>query len=140
MADAETVVDALRTRRERREAAALLDAREPPAAAGQHLVRVRLVAHVPDQPVIGRVEDVVKRDRELDRAEAGRKVAAHLADGFDEVLAQLVREGAQVAARQCPQVGRRLDRGEQALGHFVTHGGSLLERGTAANAGLDRLR
>ena len=79
MADAEAVVDALGARREGREAAALLDAAEPPPAAGQHLVRIGLVADVPDQAVVGRVEDVVERDRELDRAEAGGEVPAQRA-------------------------------------------------------------
>ena len=65
---------------------------QPVAAAGQHLVRVGLVADVPDQPVVGRVEDVVQRDREFDRAEAGGEVAAHLADGVDQEFAQLVGE------------------------------------------------
>ena len=46
------------------------------AAAGEDLVRVGLVADVPDDAVVGRVEDVVQRDRQLDRAEVRRQVAA----------------------------------------------------------------
>jgi hypothetical protein len=37
------------------------------APAGQDLVRIALVADVPDQPIfVWRVEDVVQRDRQLD--------------------------------------------------------------------------
>ena len=50
------------------------------APAGQDLVRVGLVADVPHDAVVRRVEDVVQRDRELDRAEVRRQVAAGLRD------------------------------------------------------------
>jgi hypothetical protein len=48
------------------------------AAAGQDLVGVGLVADVPDQPVVRRVEDVMQGDGQFDRAEVGRQVAAGL--------------------------------------------------------------
>ena len=48
------------------------------APAGQDLVRIGLVADVPDDAVVRRVEDVVQRDRQLDRAEVRRQVAAGL--------------------------------------------------------------
>jgi hypothetical protein len=40
---------------------------------GQHLVRIGLVTDVPDEAVVRRVEDVVQRDREFDRAEPAAK-------------------------------------------------------------------
>jgi hypothetical protein len=43
------------------------------AAAGQDLVRIGLVADIPDQPVARRVEDMVQRDGELDHAESLRR-------------------------------------------------------------------
>ena len=46
------------------------------AAAGQDLVRIGLVADIPDQPVGRRVEDVVQRDRQFDDAEAGAEMPA----------------------------------------------------------------
>ena len=49
------------------------------APAGEDLVRIGLVADVPDDAVVRRVEDVVQRDRQLDRAEVRRQVAAGLA-------------------------------------------------------------
>ena len=43
------------------------------APAGQNLVRIGLVADVPDQPVARRIEDVVERDGQLDHAQARRR-------------------------------------------------------------------
>src|SRR5882672_10125692 len=55
------------------------------AAPGQDLVRVGLVADVPDQAIAGRIEDVMDRGGQLDHAEAGAEMAAghrHRVDGF----------------------------------------------------------
>ena len=49
---------------------------EPLVAPGEQLVRVALVADVPDQLVAGRVEDAVQREGQLDHAEVRRQVAA----------------------------------------------------------------
>ena len=85
MADAERVVLALLAPRERREAVLLLDRGDAVAAAGEDLVRIALVADVPDQAVVRRVEQVVQRDGQLDHAEAGAEMAAEVADRFDQV-------------------------------------------------------
>ena len=69
MRGAEGVVLALVAAREAGDAAELAQRRHALAPAGQHLVRIGLVAHVPDEAVVRRVEDVVQRDRQLDRAE-----------------------------------------------------------------------
>ena len=83
------------------------------APAGQDLVRIGLVADVPDQPVLRGVEHVMERDRQLDDPEPGAEMAARDRDGVDGLLAQLVRQLAQLAAVQPTQVGRRLDEIEQ---------------------------
>ncbi len=44
--------------------------------AGQHLMRVTLMANVPNQPVIGRVEHIMQRRRQLDHAQARPQMAA----------------------------------------------------------------
>ena len=51
----------------------LLDGVQLLAPAGQHLVRIGLVPDVPDQPVIGRVEHIMQRNREFDRAQVPRR-------------------------------------------------------------------
>ena len=56
------------------------------APAGEDLVPVGLVADVPHDAVVGRVEHVMQRDRELDRAEVGREMAAGLAHRFEQEL------------------------------------------------------
>ena len=115
VADAERVVLAFEAARERREPALELDRLQPVAAAGQHLVRVGLVADVPDQAVVRRVEDVVQRDRQFDRAEAGGEMTAHLADRLDQEFAHFVRERGQLRRRQLAQVGRGLDFRQQRV-------------------------
>ena len=77
------------------------------APAGEDLVRIGLVADVPDHAVVRRVEDVVQRDRQLDRAEVattgGRRSATRSA-----ARSRAVRRPAACSsrARQPAQVGR----------------------------------
>ncbi len=53
------------------------------------LVRIGLVAHIPDQLVTGGVIHIVQGDRQLDRAQPGGEVAAAGADALDQEFAQL---------------------------------------------------
>ena len=82
---------------------------QPVAAARQHLVRIRLMADIPHQPVVRGVEDIVQRDRQFDRAEAGGEMTAHLADGVDQVLPQFVGDCAQLR-RRAARAGRPANR------------------------------
>ena len=66
------------------------------AAAGQDLVCVSLVADIPDEPVVRRVENVMHRDRQLDRTEARSRVAADARAGVDDELTNLVGDLLQV--------------------------------------------
>ena len=70
------------------------DALAPP---GDDLVRIGLVADIPHQPIVGRVEHVMQRDGQLDHAEPRAEVAAGAADRLDHLGAQLVRQLAQLA-------------------------------------------
>ena len=97
MRGAERVVFALGALGEAGQAAALAQRADAVAPAGEDLVRIGLVADVPDQPVARRVEDVVQRDRQLDDAEAGAEMAAGDRDGVDRLVAQLVGKLAQLA-------------------------------------------
>ena len=74
---------------------------------GQQLVRVRLVAGVPHDPVARRLEQPVQRDRDLDDAERGPEVAAGDGDGADDRLADLGRR----AGPARPRTGRAGPRG-----------------------------
>ena len=75
-----------------RQAAVLADRVQLLAAPGQDLVRVGLVAHVPEDLVPGRLQHRVQRHGQLARAEVRAEVAADLPDGVDDVLAHLLGE------------------------------------------------
>ena len=113
MRGAERVVFALGALGEAGKAAALAQRADAVAPAGEDLVRIGLVADVPDQPVARRVEHVVQRDGQFDDAEAGAEMAAGDRDRVDRLLPQLVGELAQVGRRKLPQVLRQFDLVEQ---------------------------
>jgi hypothetical protein len=59
------------------------------AAAGQDLVRIALVADIPDQPVMRRVENVMDGNRQFDHAEPGAKMPAGARYGIDHLRTHL---------------------------------------------------
>ena len=77
------------------------------AAAGENLVRVALVAHVPHQPVVGGVEQVMQGHGQFHHAEAGAEVPAGATHGVEQVGAQFVHHLLKVRFGQSPQVRRR---------------------------------
>ena len=110
MRGAERVVFALGAPGEAGKPAFLAQRADAVAAAGQDLVRIGLVADIPDQPVIGRVEDVVQGDRQLDDAEPGAEMAAGDRHRIDQLGAQFGGKLRQIALRRsCAQVGRDAD-------------------------------
>ena len=113
VAGAHDVVLGLGDRAERREAAVAADRRELVAAAGQDLVRVGLVADVPEDLVARGVEQRVQRDGELAGAEVRAEVAADLADRLDDVLAHLLRDARELVLAEAVQILRAVDAVEQ---------------------------
>ena len=79
------------------QAAALAQRAHALAPAGQNLVRIGLMADIPDQFVVGRVEHVVQRDREFDDAQPRAQMPAGDGDDVDRLLTQFVGELAQFA-------------------------------------------
>ena len=106
MRRAEAVVFAFRALGEARQAAALTQRPDAVAPAGQDLVRIGLMADVPDQPVVRRVEHVVQRDGQLDDAEAGAEMPAGYRHRADRLAAQFVGNLAQVDFVDAAQIGR----------------------------------
>ena len=102
---AERIVFALAALGEAGEAAAHAQGADAVAPAGDDLVRIGLVADVPDQPVARRVEHIMERDGELDHAEPGAEMAAGHRDRRDRLGAQLVGELAEL--RRCRACGGR---------------------------------
>ena len=87
----ERVVGALRPPGEARQPAARPQRADAVAPPGQDLVRIALMADVPDQLVPRRVEDGMDRHRQLDHPEPGAEVPAGHAHRRDRLGAQLVR-------------------------------------------------
>jgi hypothetical protein len=103
---AERVVLALLAGGEARKPAALAQSADAVAAAGEDLVRIALMADVPDQPVARRIEDIVKGDRQLDHPQAGTEMAAGHGDRVDQILAQLVGDLRQFLLLKLAQILR----------------------------------
>ena len=125
MRRAEGVVFALGALGEARQAAALTQRTDAIAPPGQDLVRVALVAHVPDQAVFGRVEDVVDRHGQLDHTEAGAQMPTGGADRIDHFGAQFVGQLAQLATLKFPEVGGKIDLVEQGRFGTFRHDGHV---------------
>ena len=100
MPDAESVVFAFSAGRKWGQALVLLDGVEPITAARQHLVRVGLVTHVPDEAVIGGIEHVMQGNREFDRTQASGKMPPSGADAVDQELAQFPGQVLKFGGRQ----------------------------------------
>ena len=79
------------------------------ATSGEHFVGVGLVTHVPDDLVVRRVEDGVKRNRKLHGAQGAREVPARLRDGPHHEVADFLRENREASVAQDPHVVGRID-------------------------------
>ena len=110
---AERVVLAFGALGEAGQAAALAQGADTVTAAGQDLVRIGLMADVPDQPVPRGIEHIVQRHSQLDDAEAGAKMAAGRGDGIDCLLAQFVGDLAQLALIEAAEIVGSFDNIEQ---------------------------
>ena len=95
------------------EAALLADRADAGAPAGEDLVGIGLMTHVPDQTVRRRVINVVQRDGQLDHTEAGTEVSTGDRSGIDGLGAQFVGQLAQLVARQRTQLLNGVDAVEQ---------------------------
>jgi hypothetical protein len=92
VAPVEDVVLALGTSRKPADTAELPQRPKPIEAAGQELVRVRLVTRVPHDLVDGRVHESVQHDCQLDHAEGAAEVTTGMGDRLDDRSANLAAE------------------------------------------------
>ena len=120
MGRAEGVVFALVALGEAGQPAALAERPDARPPAGQDLMRIGLVAHIPDQPVLRGLEEIVERHGQLDDAEPGAQMAAGDGDGIDRLLPQLVGELAELGSLEPAQIGRNF--------HCIEEGGLALSR------------
>ena len=96
-------------------AALLPQRREPVAAPRENLVRIRLVPDIPDELILRELIDAVECQRELDRAEARREMAARLRDCIDHELADFGRELLELGYGELLHIVGFLDPHEQRI-------------------------
>ena len=113
MAGIEDVVRRLLPAKEPRKSAVLFHRRKAITTPGDYLVRVRLMADVPDQSIAWRIEGVVECKRELDGSETGCRVATDLRERLDHVLPDLLGDLGQLGRGQFSKIRRIVDRGQQ---------------------------
>ena len=115
---AEHVVLALDPLQKAGEPAFLPQRLEPAVATREQLVRVALVADVPDELIARRVEDVVQRDRQLHDAEPRADVSAGARADVDEPRAHLggQRRAARRGSAPSDRPRTEFDREESCVG------------------------
>ena len=85
-------------KREAVQAVGLADGVKAILAAGENLVDVNLMAHIPDELVLGRAEDVVQGDGQFHDAEIRAEMAAALGEDGDQLLPDFVGQLSPIAA------------------------------------------
>ena len=103
------VVPALLPARVARQPAGLAELLEAGLATGDDLVDVGLVAGVPQDGVVGRLEDAVQRQGQLDRAEVRAEVAAVGGHGLHDEVPDLAGQLVELGVAERAQVGRLVD-------------------------------
>src|SRR5205814_9657241 len=117
----ERVIFALDAPGEAAQPPALAQRADAVAPAGDDLVRIGLMADVPDQFVARRVEHIMKRDRQLDHTERRAQMPAGYRHRRNDFLAKLVGELRQLLLGEAAQVSGKMDRVEQRRFWTVTH-------------------
>ena len=118
------VVLGLRDRAEGGQSAVLTDGRKLGHPPGEDLVRICLVADVPEDLVPGGVEQAVEGDGYLAGTQVRPEVPPDLADHIDDVGPKLFGQLLELGIIEVAQVGRSLDLGKQgayAVGVRIAH-------------------
>jgi len=113
VAGIEHVVLALLAGGEAEQPAALADGADAPAAAGDDLVRVALVADVPDDLVARCVEHAVQGQSQVDGPQVGGEMPAVARHHLHQQRADLPGKRRQLAQAEVLDVRRRIDRFQQ---------------------------
>ncbi len=109
MRGAERIVVALAALGETGQPAAGAQGADAVAAPGQDLVRIGLMADVPDQAIARRVEHVVDRGGQFHHAEAGAEVAAGHRDRVNRFLTKLISDLLHLLDLELAQIVRSFD-------------------------------
>ncbi len=106
MRRAERVIFAFAAAGEARQAARLAQGADAVAPPGQDLVRIGLVADIPDHAVIGRVEHGMQRNRQFHNPKRRAKVPAGGRHRVDRLRPQFVRKRPELLHRKVAHVMR----------------------------------
>lgn len=79
------------------------------ASAGENLVAVGLMSHIPYDAIVGRVEHVVHGHGNLYRAQTRSEMARIVGQFVDNVAAQFITYGGQLVYTKLAKIGRRVD-------------------------------
>ena len=121
MARAERVVFAFGALAEARQAIRLTERADAVAPTGEDLMRVGLVADVPDQPVTRRIEDMMQGDGQLDHAKPRAEMAAGDRNRGDQLLAELLGQLGQLLVLKRAEILRGPDTIKQRRGTLGAH-------------------
>ena len=84
-----------------------------------NFVGVGLVADIPDEFVVGSIEDIVEGKGKFDGTKRGGKMARVECEGMDNVVTQFETELFEVGDGECPEVVDGVDAAEDDAGEFV---------------------
>mgnify|MGYP003341586177 CR=1 FL=1 len=100
------IVGALATHRKSADSVQLAQGMHPLAPSGQDFVRIGLMAHIPHDAVVRRVEHIVQRHGEFNRTEVGAEVPTGLGNAVQQIRAQFIGQRLQLLTRQAAQISR----------------------------------
>ena len=79
------------------------------AASCEYLVSVGLVSHIPDDAVVGRVEDIVQRHGQLHHSERRGEVSGVHREFLHDVAPQFGAQFRQLSDGELSEIGRVFD-------------------------------
>lgn len=91
------------------------------AATRENFVRIGLVPDVPDNAIMGCVENVMQCYREFDRTKVGREVTTRSGHGLQNALAQFVGDLFEVTPVERLEIGGRVDPVKKLSRHKKLH-------------------
>jgi hypothetical protein len=118
---AERIIFALAPLGEARQPAAGAQRADAVAPPGQDLVRIALVADIPDQPVFGRVEHIMDRRGQFDHAQPAPRWPPVTDTAADRFGAQFVGKLAELRRFKLAEIGRDIDLVEQGRRRRISH-------------------
>src|SRR6202140_3707744 len=103
MAPAQKLINALLAPQVAGKPSKLADSMKTLAPPGQQFMHIRLVPNIPDQQIIGRIEDVVQSHRQFYNAEVRSQVSAFYRNLFDDLPPDFFGQLPQLRGLQCAQ-------------------------------------